>query len=164
MTFTLRHASFSDLGTLVRLNNEVQRLHSQLDPSFFKTTTDVDELEAFFETVLEKLDDRVILAEENDLPVGYVWFQVQQKQETPFTWPRRQIYIFQIAVDEAFRRRGVGSVLISHVEQHAEEAGIDKIVLDTWAINAAAQGFYHARGFQHLTIGYEKSLKTDFTK
>jgi ribosomal protein S18 acetylase RimI-like enzyme len=151
-------ASINDVAVLIRLNSHVQALHARIEPSFFKAITDADELEAYFETVLANPNNRVILAEDDAAALGYIWFQEQLVPETPFTWPRQRTYIYQIAVDEAARRRGIGSALLAHVEELAHDAGIDTLALDTWASNSTAQAFFSARGYSTLTIGCEKQI------
>ncbi len=157
MAFHLRAASVDDIAVLLRLNAHVQTLHARIEPSFFKAITDPEELATYFAIVLENPDNQVILAED-DTALGYIWFQVQLVPETPFTWPRQRTYIYQIAVDEAARRRGVGSALLAHVEERSQDAGINTLALDTWASNSSAQAFFRARGYSTLTIGCEKHI------
>jgi len=158
MAFFFRPATTNDIGTLIRLNKAVQSLHAAIEPGFFKAVTRAEELEIYFGNVLDNPDNEIILAEEDGAALGYVWFQIQRLAETPFTWPRQRTYIYQIAVDEAFRRRGLGTALLSHVERLSQEAGSNGLALDAWTGNAGAQAFFIARGFSSPSQGYEKPI------
>ena len=56
--------------------------------------------------------------------------------------------ILTVAVDPAFRRRGVGRWLIDAAIEVARDQGAEMIFLEVAADNAAAISVYHAAGFQ----------------
>jgi shikimate dehydrogenase len=155
MTLKLRAASIEDIETIVRLNEQVQLLHAELEPAHFKAETNHREIRDYFETALERQSNRFTLAEDNGRVIGYIWFQYQDRPETPFTFSLTRIYIHHIVVDEAARRRGVASALLAQACSEASDEGIDHIVLDTWAANSGAQSFFQAHGFTPLTLSFE---------
>lgn len=60
-------------------------------------------------------------------------------------------HLLLFAVKPEYRRRGVGSGLLTWLESTATTAGIELIFLETRATNAAAREFYAARGYRELT-------------
>jgi len=64
--------------------------------------------------------------------------------------PRKILHIVTIDVVEAWRRRGVGSVLMDAAEQWAREHELCLIGLETAQDNLAAQRFYAARGYRKV--------------
>lgn len=56
--------------------------------------------------------------------------------------------ILTVAVDPAFRRRGVGRWLVDAAIETARDQGAEMIFLEVAADNAAAISVYHAAGFQ----------------
>ena len=64
--------------------------------------------------------------------------------------PRKILHIVTIDVVEAWRRRGVGSVLMDAAEQWAREHELCLIGLETAQDNRAAQRFYTARGYRKV--------------
>ena len=48
MTISVRVGSVADIDAIVRLNRDVQQLHAELEPSFFKSNFDNEEVAAFF--------------------------------------------------------------------------------------------------------------------
>jgi GNAT superfamily N-acetyltransferase len=61
-------------------------------------------------------------------------------------------------VAEAFRRRGVASALMAHVERLALGAGASGILLLTGFDNPGAQAFYRAVGYADFALAMNKSL------
>ncbi len=64
--------------------------------------------------------------------------------------PRRILHIVTIDVLNAWRRRGVGSLLMDTAEQWAREHDLLMIGLETAQDNLAAQKFYLARGYRKV--------------
>ncbi|MFZ0959668.1 MAG: N-acetyltransferase [Terriglobia bacterium] len=64
--------------------------------------------------------------------------------------PRKILHIVTIDVLEAWRRRGVGSLLMQAAEQWAQDHGLRMIGLETAQDNLAAQRFYAARGYRKV--------------
>jgi ribosomal-protein-alanine N-acetyltransferase len=61
--------------------------------------------------------------------------------------PRKTLHIITIDVLDAWRRRGVGSLLMDAVEQWASGRGLRLVGLETAENNLVAQKFYAARGY-----------------
>jgi len=59
-------------------------------------------------------------------------------------------HLLLFAVKPEYRRRGVGSGLVTWLERTATTAGIELIFLETRATNTAAREFYAARGYREL--------------
>jgi ribosomal protein S18 acetylase RimI-like enzyme len=159
MTISVRVASAADIDVIVRLNRDVQQLHAELEPSFFKSNVNNEEVAAFFAAKLALSENHIRLADSGDGPNGYVWFEVQDRPETPLTLARKRIYIHHLSVQQAVRRRGIALALLGQVEAEALAGGITNIALDTWAANGSARGFFEARGFTPFNFSLGKQLK-----
>jgi ribosomal protein S18 acetylase RimI-like enzyme len=64
--------------------------------------------------------------------------------------PHKILHIVTIDVVEAWRRRGVGSVLMDVAEQWARDHELGLIGLETAQDNLVAQRFYAARGYRKV--------------
>jgi len=62
--------------------------------------------------------------------------------------PGRAAYLFQLAVDPALRRRGLGSLLMDRCEDRARESGFARLGLDTAEPAAHLLALYGARGYR----------------
>jgi ribosomal protein S18 acetylase RimI-like enzyme len=68
------------------------------------------------------------------------------------TPPPRMLYVDALAVDPAFRRRGIARALLAGAERDAAHAGLEGVALDTGLQNAAARALYEATGFREREI------------
>jgi ribosomal protein S18 acetylase RimI-like enzyme len=66
--------------------------------------------------------------------------------------PPRMLYVDALAVDPAFRRRGVARALLARAEQAAAEQRLDGVALDTGLHNAPARALYEATGYNEREI------------
>jgi ribosomal protein S18 acetylase RimI-like enzyme len=158
MTVFIRSACIADISAIVLLNRDVQQLHADLEPTLFKADAKEDEISAFFRARLADTGHKIHLAEADGEPVGYVWFEVQDRPETPFQFPRKRIYIHHLSVKKTARRTGVGSALLGNIQTEAVAAGIASIALDTWAANASACHFFEDQGFEPFNLVLRKHI------
>jgi ribosomal protein S18 acetylase RimI-like enzyme len=158
MQVCIRGATGNDLDALVALNAQVQKLHARLEPSHFRAVTDEAEIRTFFSGKLGSPRNSILLAFDQAQPVGYLWFEIQNRAQTVFTYATRRIYVHHIAVDASARRRGAASALLSRVEDKARSEGICRIVLDAWAANHDAQHFFFSKGFAPFNLVFGKSI------
>lgn len=159
MRISVRAASATDIDDIVRLNRDVQQLHAELEPSFFKSNVNSEEVAAFFAAKLALSENHIRLADSGDCANGYVWFEVQDRPETPLTLARKRIYIHHLSVQAGARRHGIASALLRQVEAEALADGITNIALDTWAANGSARGFFEACGFTPFNFSLGRRLK-----
>jgi ribosomal protein S18 acetylase RimI-like enzyme len=131
MTISVRVASAADVDDIVRLNRDVQQLHAGLEPSFFKSNLESEKVAAFFAAKLALPENHIRLAAIGEGPNGYVWFEVQDRPETPLTLARKRIYIHHLSVQTGARRHGIASALLRQIEAEALIGGITNIALDT---------------------------------
>jgi ribosomal protein S18 acetylase RimI-like enzyme len=158
MSVKVRAASEADLDALVQLNQVVQNLHAVLYPGDFKQVADPSAVRTFFAARLAGSKSAIGIAEADRVPVGYVWFEVQVRPETPFTLPPPRIYVHHISVAPEARRRGIAAALMRYVEHRAASEGIHEIALDTWAANLDAQHFFGSQGFATFNVALRKKL------
>lgn len=158
MSVTVRQALPADMDAVVELNGVVQSLHARLEPSVFRDSVNPAELRTFFSSVLISQDNYILIAERSSEVVGYVWFDYQERPESPFTHARTRIYIQHIVVGETSRRLGVASALLEAVEAEARARSVHRLVLDAWALNEEAQSFFKARDFRAFNIVLDKNF------
>ena len=89
----------------------------------------------------------VLVAEIDAAPVGYVYAGVTRHAETPWRWAYDMVYVHQIGVRAAHRRRGVGAALIAAVRAEAASRNVALLALDVWSFNADARAFFQRQGF-----------------
>jgi ribosomal protein S18 acetylase RimI-like enzyme len=158
MTVTIRNAVDADLNALIRLSAQVQRQHAQVYPADFKSLTDEGEVRDFFASAMRQPDHTILLVQVDGADVGYAWFEIQDRPQTPFKWPRKRVFLHHICVDPGHRRSGVGSALINQVEVRALAGGIGEFTLDMWSLNDAALAFFKSCGLETYRLFLRKQI------
>ena len=91
------------------------------------------------------------LAEENRPGLG-IW-QAASLRAMACGWLiLDELHITVVAVDPAFRRRGLGRGVLAGLLAHGQAAGARHATLEVAAPNEAARGLYTAAGFQEAGI------------
>jgi ribosomal protein S18 acetylase RimI-like enzyme len=154
MTIVVRIATAADLDILAQLNQVVQKVHAELYPDDFRTTVDAEGLKALLTPRLAN----VIIAEVDDKPAGYIWFEMQTRPASPFSPARQRLYIHHLSVSPDAQRRGVAGALMAHAEAFAESEQLTEIALSHWAANTGAQQFFAAQGYAPYQLLLRKQL------
>jgi ribosomal protein S18 acetylase RimI-like enzyme len=141
---TIRAATNADAPTLVSLNADVQAIHAQALPWRFKPPGAYTAADA--QAVLARPSYFALLAETGGAPAGYVIAEVIRHPETGRHHAHAMIYVHEIGVREALRRRGVGRALLDAVKAYGKAGGIERIALDTWSFNEGALAFFQRYG------------------
>lgn len=149
---TLRAARSDDLDTVFGLFAEVQAIHANAEPDFFKPPANDALFKAYFDGVLDDPQRRFTLACLGDEAIGYVQYFIGTRPETFFRAEGSVARIDHICVSKAFRRTGCGTRLIDHVKAEARRQGISLVGIDFWSFNAAARGCFEKSGFK---IGHQ---------
>ena len=156
MTVIIRNAVDADLDALIKLNAQVQRLHAQLYPADFKSLTDEREVRDFLVSTMRQTNHTILLAQVDVAVVGYAWFEIQDRPQTAFTWPKKRVFLHHICVDSGHRRLGVGSALITRVEERALAGRIGEFALDMWLLNDTAEAFFKSCGLETYRLFLRK--------
>jgi len=158
MADAVRKASSADVADIVRLNREVQALHAEHEPDLFKPTGDPAAMAEYFAECLAKANNEMGIVGEPGAPLGYVWFECQQKPETALMHPLTRLYIYHIAVSSAAREKGVGRLLMAWAEDRARALDADHIALSYIPANDTARRFYEVLGFSTERVVLQKKV------
>lgn len=82
-----------------------------------------------------------VVDKELDESVGILWIQVKDMAG------ERAFFIFDIEIDELFRRRGYGRRTLSALEEKAANLNVRAILLNVFADNVIARRLYDKSGF-----------------
>ncbi|MEM3788426.1 MAG: GNAT family N-acetyltransferase [Candidatus Bathyarchaeia archaeon] len=107
-----------------------------------------EDLEAIFNFESPNEKCRFFVAEEGGDVVGFSRVHV-------YRW-NRSAYVISLLVDAGYRRRGIGSLLLSAMEDFARENGARVIMFDTAIDNIPALNLYFKNGFK--ICGYNEKL------
>ena len=145
--FQLRNAGPGDRDVVFALFAQVQSIHSEAEPDFFRPPANDAFFERFFVGILDHPEQHLVLASARGTAIGYVQYFLGTRAKNVYSDEQRVAYINQMAVSAGHRRRGCGSALIDHVKQQARSAGVRRLGIDCWSFNAAAQACFAKAGF-----------------
>jgi GNAT superfamily N-acetyltransferase len=114
--------------------------------------------ESFLADLAKTMKERRTIAEileDEDVKTGYLWVTFTDIQDYGITIAG----IMDIAVIPDYRRRGVGTMMLQHVEELAKERGATLLRSDTGIENVPSQKFHESFGFKQYRIHYEKILQ-----
>lgn len=153
----IRRAKNTDIDRLNALLYLVQQLHADGRPDIFKSgakkyTT------AQLEAIIADENTPIFVYEEDGVVMGYAFCIYQFTPETEQVYERKVLYVDDLCVDEAYRRKHIGKKLYEYVLRTAKENGCDSVTLNVWRVNPAAQAFYEKMGMQPLKTTMETRL------
>jgi ribosomal protein S18 acetylase RimI-like enzyme len=78
--------------------------------------------------------------------VGYVWWTIEDRPVG------RVVFIYDIAVDEAHRRKGHAQAALLEVERYAGEHDCIGVMLHVFGSNAGARQLYQKAGYEETNV------------
>jgi ribosomal protein S18 acetylase RimI-like enzyme len=95
----------------------------------------------------------VFVLETDGRRVGQLWFAVRDGELTgPSLW------IYDIQIDEAFRRRGLGRAAMLLVENEARLRDLGRVALNVFGGNEAARSLYRSLGYEEIAVAMQKDV------
>ena len=85
----------------------------------------------------------ILIADDNGRVAGCTFVELQ----TDYIRPRKIAYVTYVAVDQNFRKQGIGRALIQSVEEICGEKHCDAIELTSANYRTEAHSFYQSLGF-----------------
>lgn len=142
MTIVVRQARPADAGEVARLNE-----------LFNGPGTSVEYITARLAEPAPV--ERIFLAEVDGRAAGMVGLRI-----FPFALaPTPYAELTELFVDAPYRRQGVATAMVAHIEGVARAAGAAELVLITAWRNAGAHAFYFARGYRLWCLSMVRELR-----
>ena len=157
-SIAVRPARESDLPSLGRLGASLIHTHFAFDPQrFMAPPSQPEEGYAWFlGTQLREPDVCVLVAEDGDEVVGYVYAALE-----PHSWKELRDaagFIHDVAVAEGHRGRGIGSLLITGASGWLRSRGAPRVLLWTAERNLAARQLFTRLGFRTTLVEMTREL------
>ena len=150
MDYTIRYAMLTDVRGIGRLFDAYRQ--------FYEQPADLTGATAYIELRLENNESTILVAatDEGEL-VGFC-----QLYATFCSVAAAPILIlYDLFVDPAYRRQGIGLALMVAANDHAQAAGVVRMELATAVDNHQAQALYESLGWQRDKDFYHYSLPVE---
>ena len=144
-----------DYKLLARLNETVQTLHRQRYPEVFQEYS-YQAVEKVFKKFLKSKGWQALAVTYQDEVLGYALFCERQVGDNPFRKGYRSLHLEQLSFLPAYQRRGLGHLVMKHLEKLALQKGFSQLELSYWEQNVEAGEFYQKLGF---TTAYRFMVK-----
>lgn len=151
----LRVGSVDDLDILGPLWLAVHHRHAESMPELQPYVSDAESWRArrgLYEELFAKPDTLLLVAAVDGRPIGYGLAHVMQTEETwvADTWVtgKRVGEIESLSVLPEFRGSGLGTQLLTGLEEHLHAAGVDDLILGVLSGNDDARRLYERLGYR----------------
>ncbi len=113
--------------------------------------------EIVYNAMLESEGYELLCAERKNRVIAFASVSIQHN-----FWQEGQIaYITTLIVEDGYRQRGIGSMLICEIQEIARRSGCKKIELESAFHRERAHSFYEKMGFEKRAYFFSKALKSD---
>ena len=155
MELNVRRAEEKDAEDIGRILYEVHAVHHAIRPDLFLAGKRKYDEEGVRKLILST---PVLVAEDESGVLGYAVCFLEETPEGGSMRARKTLYLDDLCVDEAARKRGVGHKLFAGVEALAREMGCYDLTLNVWEGNDTARAFYDSVGMKPLKTYLEKRI------
>ncbi len=138
---------------LLPLLDQVQALHVAAMPSIFHADATPEEKAAFLRHWLdaENIFARVARLSDGAL-IGYAIYELQHRQQSVLTRSNVSGFLHHIAIDAAYRGKGVGGQLLAQVQEDLRAQGAKDIYTEYFCFNAASAALMRSTGLEPLRV------------
>jgi ribosomal protein S18 acetylase RimI-like enzyme len=127
------------------------RVTSGEDPAVAKRIAE-EQVAALFPDGQPGPGQHLYRAEEDSVPVGSLWIG-RLSPERPDTW-----WVWDIAINEADRGRGLGRATMLLAEREARSQGANELGLNVFGRNTVALHLYETLGYNTVAVRMSKKL------
>jgi GNAT superfamily N-acetyltransferase len=122
---------------------------------FYRQPSDLDSAQKFIRERLQQQDAVILLAMENEQPVGYTqlfpsWSSVSMER----IWILNDLFVLQNK-----RNQGIAKALMKKAEDHAKSTQAVRMILATEVTNKIGQNLYESMGYRQFDDFYHYVLK-----
>jgi ribosomal protein S18 acetylase RimI-like enzyme len=149
VSVAVRRARHEDWLGVEPLLREVDTLHAELAPGYFRTGA---RAEIEWRRLLGDATAAAWVVPDGAAgTLGFLSLRIYETPPEPTMVPRRRAHLETLVVATRARRQGIGRRLVAAAADWARRQGAVEMVLTTWAGNAAADAFYERLGYRVLS-------------
>jgi len=137
----IRKAQTYDIPSIYKMNNELN-------------DTGCNTIDVMKESLTNNKNEIVFVAVHNDSAVGFICGQLYSS----ICYTNLQCEITELFVSKNYRRRGIASMLIKHLEDEFAKNNVSEITVVTGRKNINAQQLYENCGYTYRRMAYLKTI------
>ena len=147
---TIEEARPEHVQPIVEHWKALMEIHKKMDAEFFKDTDLwIEEYETTISETIEVAfsDRKVYVALDNEVVVGYVTIYIE-RFAMPLYNSDPLCVIGDMMIEEQCRKQGIGELFIEEAKKMAIEFSVKKLMLNVFAKNLFAYGYFKQQGFE----------------
>jgi ribosomal protein S18 acetylase RimI-like enzyme len=109
------------------------------------------EMEALLPQGLETADNYFYTLYDGNAAVGRIWMKVKNH-------PSKSGFIYEVFIEEKYRGKGYGKMLMLLLEEQAREMGLQSLGLHVFGSNHVARKLYETIGYEVTNLQMSKKL------
>ena len=153
----VRNYNTNDIDLIADKQEELINFHLNIDKEFYKPADNAkEELKSFLIRKQNDSNFKLLIAEYEGLPVGYVMGWINERP--PIYHYRKEGYLSNIYIDAQYRGRGIGSELYKQLENWFVEKGVKYIEIKADCENFDTVKSFIALGFTLKIYGFLKKV------
>lgn len=153
----IRKMKKEDYKNIYKLALQVQNIHFSARPDIFNNGDPfTNEL---FLNLINDSNYICLVAEENNKILGECFVRIDETSVTPLFKERKILNINDICIDQNYRGKGIGKLLMLEIEKFAKELNAASVELNVWSFNKNAINFYNSLGFKNKSFKMEKFME-----
>lgn len=162
MQITTREYTESDKQDLIRCMEGLQKHIVDIDP-LHRQVISPGYGEAYTNKLLKAVSEKsgkIYFAVSDNKIIGFIagTIQPEEKGGTLEVVPSKPAWIRELFVDDEFRGKGVGSILMEVLEKYFKEMGCDVVLVGVFAPNTETHSFYEKKGYIDRDITMLKKI------
>lgn len=162
MSVTIREYTENDKATLIKQVESLQKHIVEVDPlrrQILSPGYGEDYTDKLLKAIGEK-KGKIYFAEEGQNTLGFIagTIQPEPKGGTLEVVPSHPAWIRELYVIEEARGKGVGSFLMTTLEDYFKSKGCDVILVGVFAPNIDSHSFYESKGYVDRDITMLKKI------
>jgi GNAT superfamily N-acetyltransferase len=138
----------------------LMEIHKKMDAEFFEDTDLwIEEYETTISETIEVAykERKVYVALENEVVVGFATIYME-RFSMPLYNSEPLCVIGDMMIEEQYRKQGIGELFIEEAKKMAKEFSVKKLMLNVFAKNKIAYGYFKQQGFEDTMYRMTKTI------
>ena len=150
----IRKARIDEIKKLQDLNDDAFSSNPEFDDDLVLDWAQSNLGKTYFTNTIKNPNDLLLVAEDGVKLVGYIGASPKKIEHRK----SKYIEIDNLGVAKAYRKKGIGKMLMDKCLEWAKERGYRKVILTSYFKNTNAIAFYKKIGFSEINISLEKKI------
>lgn len=142
----------AEVAPLVPLLAQMHAIHVAARPDLFRLPPDHSAYAAELEGMLGDGMTAVVAEGPGAAALGYAVLAIEERAASALCLPRRWGVLHHVAVDAAWRGRGIGAALLAEAVERARAAGASHVSGSHWAFNDASAALMRRAGLSPYLV------------